>query len=114
MTRVVALLLLFWAMQVAAQLLFKWGSVTDARWWVGFVGGNLFGFSSIWLLMLVYKAINPHLALALATGGAFLFSQVGLGMAFGQPLTMRLLGGCVLIVAGIAIIAGDGWRPDPH
>ena len=110
MIKVGAWLLVFWGMQVAAQLLFKWGSIADGRWWTGFIGGNLFGFSSIWLLMLVYKAINPHLALALATAGAFVFGQIGLGIAFGQPLTTRLFLGSGLIVLGVVIIALEDLR----
>ena len=68
--RIVGYLLIFWLMQVTAQIFFKWGSSSANRWIWGFLIGNLFGFSSIWLLMLVYKAMNPNVALGIATGGA--------------------------------------------
>lgn len=68
-------IVVFLTMQVIAQLFFKWGSAVDERWWRGFLGGNLFGFSSIWLLMQVYRSMNPNIAL---------------GRQLKQPITIRL------------------------
>ncbi len=73
----------------------------------GFLGGNLFGFSNIWLLMLVYKAINPNVALGIATGGAFLFSQVAIVLAFKSKIAPMQWAGIAAIVVGmIALAAG--------
>ena len=80
--RIVGYLLIFWLMQVTAQIFFKWGSSSANHWIWEFLIGNLFGFSSIWLLMLVYKAMNPNVALGIATGGAFLLSQIAIVFAF--------------------------------
>ena len=79
---VLVYLAIFWAMQAGAQIFFKWGSMCESRWLWGFLGGNLFGFSSIWLLMLVYKTIDANIALGISTGGAFLLSQSALALAF--------------------------------
>lgn len=38
---------LFLLFQVAAALLFKWGSAGGGRYWFGFAGGNLIGITSI-------------------------------------------------------------------
>jgi len=95
-------------MQVVAQLFFKWGSLTEPRWWVGFLGGNLFGFTSIWLLMLVYRLLSPNLALALATAGAFVFGQIGISLAFKATMAPFQWVGIAVIVLGVAIVALGG------
>jgi multidrug transporter EmrE-like cation transporter len=96
---------LFCAMQVIAQLFFKWGSTSDARWLWGFFVGNLFGFSSIWLLMLVYKAMNPNIALGICGGGAFLLSQLALAWAFKSEVSLLQWTGVVAIVGGMVLLA---------
>lgn len=98
-------LTVFWLMQVVAQILFKWGSVSETRWLTGFIVGNLFGFSSIWLLMLVYKVMNPNVALAMATAGAFLFGQIGLSVAFKTQLSPWQMLGVLSIVVGVVMLA---------
>ena len=104
-------LVIFWAMQVVAQVLFKWGSTSESRWLFGFLGGNLFGFSSIWLLMLMYKTINPNIALGIAAGGAFLLSQIALALTFKSKVMPMQWAGIVAIVAGmIALAVGQLWE----
>ena len=95
----------FWAMQVVAQLFFKWGSAADARWLWGFLGGNLFGFSSIWLLMLVYKAMNPNVALGICAGGSFLVSQVALAWVFRSGISAVQWAGIGAMVVGMLMLA---------
>ena len=105
--RIVGYLLIFWLMQVTAQIFFKWGSSSANRWIWGFLIGNLFGFSSIWLLMLVYKAMNPNIALGIATGGAFLLSQIAIVFAFKSKVAPIQWAGIAAIVVGmIALTAG--------
>jgi len=107
--RVAVYMLVFWLMQVVAQLFFKWGTTSEARWIWGFLGGNLFGFSSIWLLMLVYKAIHPNVALGIAIGGSFLLSQVALTFAFKSQVTPLQWAGIAAIALGIVVL-GAGAR----
>jgi len=103
-------LVIFWMMQVIAQVLFKWGSSSESRWLWGFFGGNFFGFSSIWLLMLMYKTINPNVALGISTGGAFLLGQIALALAFKSKVTLMQWAGIVAIVVGImALAVGKPW-----
>jgi small multidrug resistance pump len=96
---------MFCAMQVVAQLFFKWGSTSDARWLRGFLGGNVLGFSSIWLLMLVYKSINPNIALGICGGGSFLLAQLALALVFKSEVSFVQWGGVLAIVAGIILLA---------
>jgi len=70
----------FCAMQVIAQLFFKWGSTSDSRWLWGFLAGNAFGFSSIWLLMLIYRSMNVNIALGICSGASFLLAQLALAI----------------------------------
>lgn len=112
--RVGVYLAAFWAMQVVAQVLFKWGSTGGSRWVWGFVVGNVLGFFSVWLLMLVYKAIHPNIALGIAIGGAFLLCQVALAIVFKSTVRPVQWAGIVAIVIGMALLAGGGAREPEH
>ena len=101
----VLIISVFCGMQVAASLLFKWGSLSDARWLWGFLGGNLLGFASVWLLMLVYRSMNPNVALGICGGSAFLLSQLALSAVFKSGMTFPQWGGVAAIVAGIVVLA---------
>ena len=102
---------IFWIMQIVAQLFFKWGSAADSRWIWGFLIGNLFGFSSIWLLMMVYKSMNPNIALGICGGGAFLLSQLALALVFRSQVSLTQWLGVTAIVIGILLLA-IGQFPD--
>ena len=105
MMRTVLYVGVFCAMQGMAQLLFKWGSLSSSRWLWGFVGGNLFGFSSIWLLMLVYRTLNPNVTLGITTAGAFLCSQIALSVVFKSTITPIQWAGILAILAGVIALA---------
>jgi multidrug transporter EmrE-like cation transporter len=108
--QIVIYLAVFWAMQIIAQLFFKWGSVSPSRWLWGFFVGNLFGFSSIWLLMLIYKAINPNIALGISTAGAFLLTQLILALVFKSKLdTVQWVGIIAIAIGMIALVSGKNW-----
>ena len=92
-------------MQVIAQIFFKMGSQNEDRWLFGFIVGNLFGFSSIWLLMQVYKAIHPNIALGLATAGSFILSQLALVIVFKAELVPIQWGGMLVIVLGVVMLS---------
>ncbi|MBI3922892.1 MAG: hypothetical protein HY318_15835 [Armatimonadetes bacterium] len=97
-------ILVFWAMQVLAQLLFKWGSDTPGRWAWGFFGGHVFGVSSIAFLMLLYKTMNPNVALGLCIGGAFLMSQLALAVVYRSGLAPVQYMGIVVMTAGMVML----------
>lgn len=99
----------FWGMQVVAQLLFKWGSISDSRWLWGFFGGHLFGVSSIWILMLLYKTMNPNVALGICLGGAFLMAQVTLALVFRSSISPIQYGGIAAISIGMILLAAGKW-----
>ena len=105
MLRTVIYVLVFWAMQVIATIFFKWGSESQSRWIWGFVVGNLFGFSSVWLMMLVYKVIHPNLALGICAGGAFLLAQIAVAVVFRLPVAPMQWVGIAAIVIGMLTLA---------
>lgn len=96
-------LAVYWLMQALAQVLFRYGSDTPARWMLGFVGGNVFGASSIWFLMLLYRVWNANVALAVGTAGGFLFAQAALAMFFRLHVTPVQYGAAVMIAAGMGL-----------
>lgn len=98
-------ILVFWALQVVAQLLFKWGSDTPGRWAWGFFGGHLFGVSSIAFLMLLYKTMNPNVALGICFGGAFLMAQLALAVVYRSGLATMQYAGILAITAGMIMLA---------
>ncbi len=71
-------------------------------------GCNVFGASSIVLLMMLYRAMNPNLALGLGTGGAFLCAQASIALLFRVPLTPLQYGAMLAIAAGMAAFSIGG------
>lgn len=96
-------LLSFWAMQAAAQILFKYGSVMPERWLLGFIAGNVSGASSIWFLMLLYRSMNANVALGLGTGGGFLCAQLAIAFIFRSNLSLAQYAGMAAISAGMML-----------
>lgn len=99
---------LFYAMQCVANLLFKWGTTSSERWWWGFCGGHLFGVSSIFILMVLYKTMNPNVAFGLCFGGMFLVSQVAIALVFRSGISVVQYAGIVAITVGIMALAMGG------
>ena len=95
----------FWLMQAAAQLLFKLGSTSPERWIFGFIAGNVFGASSIWFLMLLYRHMSPNVALGLGTGGGFLCAQLALALIFRSSVSPLQYGAITLVSVGMALFA---------
>jgi len=98
-------LVIFWVMQAVAQVLFKYGSGSTARWLPGFIGGNVFGASSIWILMVLYKTMNPNVALGVGIGGGFLCAQVAVAVIFRSSVSVAQCGGIAAIALGMVLLA---------
>ena len=98
---------IFWAMQIVANLAFKYGTGTPARWWPCFVVGNVIGVSSIFFMMKIYERMNANIALTIAGGGTFLLVQVAMAAVFGSRLTVWQWAGIVAVAVGMAV-AGMG------
>jgi multidrug transporter EmrE-like cation transporter len=58
--------------------------------------------------MLVYKAIHPNVALALATAGSFVLSQIALVVFFKSELVPMQWAGMMVIVIGIVMLSNGG------
>lgn len=114
MFRLAIYLMIFLLMQATASVFFKWGSTSESRWIWGFLLGNLFGFSSIWLLMLLYKSINPNIVLGIAGGGVFLLNQITLALVFKSKVApMQMVGIMAVVIGMIAIAIGrprEDWK----
>jgi multidrug transporter EmrE-like cation transporter len=89
---------------VASQLLFKWGTNTG-RMTAGFILGNLPGASCIVFLMLLYKTVNPNVALGICMGGGFLMSQIALALMGRARLGRAQYAGILAITAGMVLLA---------
>ena len=103
--RVIPMAVAFWAMQIVAQLLFKWGSDTPGRAVWGFFGGHAFGVTSIIFLMLLYRTMNPNVALGVCFGGAFLLSQAALAVVYRTGLGAAQYVGILIITVGMVLLA---------
>lgn len=104
----ICLLAAFWTWQVTAQIFFKYGSTTSARWLPCFIAGNVFGASSIWFLMKLYARMNPNLAMALAGGGAFLGVQFALAVVFGSRPSGWQWTGYTMVALGMGMASLRG------
>ncbi len=109
-------LLIFWLLQIAACIAFKYGSKgtvgRSRRWLAGFIGGNIVGASSIYFLMKIYEqmAANCNVAQVLATSGSFIGTQIALSFIFRTRLTPVQWAGVLLVAVGSAIstLGGPG------
>ena len=107
----ITLLVTFWAMQIIAQLFFKHGSASPGRWLTGFILGNVFGASSIWLLMKLYQRMDPNTALALGSAGGFLGAQLFLALVFHARPTVLQWTGFVAVAVGMALATAGVAKP---
>jgi len=107
-------LAIFWAMQIFANVAFKFGSAAgdkhSRRWLTGFLAGNIVGAGSIYFVMRIYEMMpaNPNLAAMLIGCGGFVGSQLVLALMFRSRLRgVQWLGVC-LVVIGMAVAALGG------
>ncbi|HEY3332970.1 MAG TPA: hypothetical protein VGK19_23255 [Capsulimonadaceae bacterium] len=106
-------LVAFWAMQIFANVAFKYGSASPTRsrrWLAGFVAGNVVGASSIYFLMQIYAAMpsNSNLANVLSGSGGFIGSQIVLAALFRSRLSGVQWTGIALTAAGMALATLGG------
>ena len=112
--KLIASLVLFWIMQVFANVAFKWGSSGESgrsrRWRTGFISGNLVGGASIYFLMTIYALMpdNSILAAVLALSGGFIGSQLLLAWMFESRLSLPQWAGVALVAAGSALATLGG------
>ncbi len=92
-------------MQVAAALIFKFGSSAPGRWIPGFITGNVIGASSIWFLMLLYKRMNANVVLGFASGVSFMLTQIALAVVFRTNISSVQAAGVVSIITGIFFLS---------
>jgi multidrug transporter EmrE-like cation transporter len=108
MLATIGLLAGFFAFQVAANLLFKYGTVHPDRYWSGFILGNALGISSIWFMMNIYQRMNANVGMAIACGGSFVLVQLALFVLFDGRLTGLQWAGLITILVGITITTLGG------
>lgn len=98
-------LIVFLLFQVIASLFFKWGSTAPHFYWWGFALGNLFGMSSIMMLINIYKVMNANMVLAICTGGAFILNQIAMYIFYKESLTWQQWAGIIVIFFGILMVS---------
>ena len=101
-------IVLFLVFQVAAHLLFKWGSTAPQYYWWGFGLGNLVGMSSIIFMLGMFKALPSSSVLAIGTGGAFVLNQIALFLVYREKMSIGTIIGIAMITAGILCAAYCG------
>jgi len=108
MLATIGVLMGFFALQILANLLFKYGSIHPGRYWLGFILGNIFGMSSIWFMMQIYRRMNANVGMAIAGGGSFLLVQLALFFCFDGRLNATQWLGIGMILAGIVTTSISG------
>jgi len=96
---------LFWVLQIVANIFFKWGSDGTLKWLSGFVLGHTFGMTSMAVLMLIYKSMNPNIAFGIGVGGAFLLTQIAISIVFKTDLAVTQYVGIATVVVGMTLLA---------
>ena len=96
---------MFFVLQVSAGLLFKFGSLHKEYWTACCIAGNVFGITSTWFLMMVYRHLNPNVSEAICRGGYFVLIQLSFFLIYNSRLNMIQWGGIVIIIAGILLVS---------
>ncbi len=96
---------LFLMFQIAANLLFKWGSSAPHLYWWGFILGNAIGVTSILFMMGMYQHLPAANVVAIGTGGTFLLNQIVMFLVFREKVHPGAWGGIALIFAGILFVS---------
>ncbi len=104
----ILLVLTYWAFQSVAAMFFKLGSTSDDLWMPMFWGGSLLGGGSIAFMMVLYRTMNPNVALGICFGGAFLCAQITVAVVFHSVLTPVQWIGLFGITGGMAALAMGG------
>ncbi len=97
-------LILFWSFQIVANLMFKYGAVHPPRQVVSFIGGHLFGVTSIIFMMIMYKTLHTNVVNGLCFGGAFLLAQIALAVAYRTGMTPVQMTGVLVMTVGMALL----------
>ena len=102
------LLALYCVIGCAGGLLFREAGVVEDWKWFLFVGGNLFGITSTWVMMKIYACMsNANLANLYASSFSFLLGQLAMWILFHSKLTGPQVVGLSVMLAGI-VVCGCG------
>ena len=104
----------FLILQIAANLLFKWGGSSPAHYWHGFLLGNAAGITSILMMIAMYRDLPAPVVIAVATGGTFFLNQIVMFLVYREHLTVPAWAGVFLILAGIlmtSLLNGPAGKP---
>lgn len=108
----------FFAFQVIANVLFKWGaSNPGAAWlgipqeWCGFILGNIVGMTSIIFMIGMYKLLPAASVVAIGTGGTFLLVQITMFLVYHEKISPLALAGIGLILIGVLMVAFLNYPP---
>lgn len=104
-------LLIFWCLQIIANLSFIYGSELKSRWLICFVVGNTIGITSMLVLIKLYTTMPLNIALGLAMGGAFFLSQITVIIVFKTSVSLIQIIGILAIVLGMVLISLRGVNP---
>ena len=98
-------IVLFLTFQIAAHLLFKWGSLVSQNYWWGFILGNLLGITSIIFMIGMYKSLPAASAIAIGMGGTFVLNQLFMFLIFHEKINLVALLGMFMIFTGILAVS---------
>ncbi len=106
--RIVLLFALHCSVGCTGGLLFREaGVLTDWKWPL-FIGGNLFGITSTWIMMKIYAAMkNANLANLYTSSISFLVGQLAMWLLFHSRLNGPQVVGLSVVFSGI-IVCGFG------
>ena len=109
--RIIGYLLVFWLMQVTAQIFFKWGSMSPTRWLWGVPDRQPLRVLQHLAPHARVQSHEPECRPGNCTGGAFLVSQIGIMSASKSKVAPVQWTGIVAIVIGMLALTAGMPRP---
>jgi len=98
----------FYVLYAAAFCIFKRGSMSKKAWLPCFIIGNVFGSAGTAVLMLLYRVMNPNLAMGLTLGGGFVAAQFAVALIYKSKLTWMKIVGAFIVATGMFLLVIGG------
>ncbi len=85
-------------------IFFQRGGVYPEYFWLFFVVGNIFGWTSTWMLMLVYaRTSSVSIANMICVAMSTIVGQTAMWLLFRSPFNWQMLVGIAVMISGMVI-----------
>lgn len=106
------LFLLYTALGVSGMVFFRQGGVYTDYYWHFFLLGSICGWTSTWVVMLIYaRSSSVNVATMITTVLSSVAGQTILWLCFNSPINWQMLLGMGILLAGMLTAVSEPVKP---